>query len=115
VFVRQTPHFFSNNLKSTAPPFKNLAAGSGYTVTGAFERFMDLSVEKGALVFPIMGSMDYEAEARVLLNWNKKGEYWYTARTEEEGETSIMGRLLTLIPLIQNAELKSRIEKVLTE
>lgn len=94
--------------------FKELVSTSGYTMTGAIEKFMHLSVENGALAFPAPKTTDYEAEARILLDWRNKGEHWYTRGSEDEGEISIRGRLLTLLPLISSTELKAQIEKALT-
>jgi hypothetical protein len=42
--------------------FGRLASAHGVTVTGAFERFMSVCVESGALVFPERGVGGFEAE-----------------------------------------------------
>ena len=93
--------------------FKQLVSASGYTVTGALEKFMTVSVENGILTFPTARSLDYEAQAKILLAWYKQGQYWYVG--EDQEEISIPGRLLTLLPLIHSAELKAQIEKALTK
>ncbi len=48
--------------------FKKVTSQGGLTVTGAFERFMKLSVENGALSFPASGKAGCEAQARILLS-----------------------------------------------
>ena len=89
--------------------FRGLASSSGFSVTGAFERFMSVCVENHAVIFPERPSVgDVEAEARILLDWLEKGEYWYHLEREE---LSIQGRLLTLLPKIHNMELKKNIEE----
>jgi len=49
--------------------FKELVAGSGLTVTEAFERFMEACVSARAVTFPTGSRQGVEAEARVLLAW----------------------------------------------
>lgn len=78
-------------------------------MTGAFEKFMRVCIENNVLFFPEKPNVeDVEAEARILLDWLKKGEYWYHLGGEE---LSISGRLLTLLPKVQNRELKKDIEE----
>jgi len=43
--------------------FRRLASSGGCTATGAFERFMRVSVERGALVFPESGVGGCEVKA----------------------------------------------------
>jgi len=89
--------------------FKEVVSACGYSVTGAFEKFMGVCVESNVLVFPEKPNVeDIEAEARIILDWLKKGKYWYRLGGEE---LSISGRLLTLLPKIQNRELKKDIEE----
>jgi len=93
--------------------FKELAAKNGYTVTGAFEKFMASAVEYG-LVFPSANKTEsVEAEARVMLAWLKKGKYWVNLGGGEE--TSTRGRLLELLPKIEDAKLREEIEETLKE
>lgn len=89
--------------------FKRLAAENGLGVTEAFERFMKACVENGVVRFP--GSVDCEAEARVLLAWLRKGEYWYGIHEAEE--ISVPGRLLQMLSKVKDDSLKSEIEEEL--
>lgn len=90
--------------------FKELVSKSGYTVTGALERFMACCVEGGVLAFPVgVGVGDVEAEVRILLDWLGKGEYWY--RGEGGEEVSIQGRLLALLPKVHDVDLKKTVEE----
>lgn len=93
--------------------FKELASKNGYTVTGAFEKFMASAVEFG-LVFPSAVKAEHvDAEARVLLVWLKKDKYWVNLGGKEE--TSTRGRLLELLPKIEDAQLREEIEETLKE
>ena len=88
-----------------------VARFGGYTVTGAFEKFMSGCVEINALVFPDRRIMDFEVEARVLVDWLDKGKHFY--RTDTGIEVNIQGRLLWLLPKINDSALKKVIEDVL--
>jgi len=67
--------------------FKESAAKNGYTVTGAFEKFMASAVEFG-LSFPSAVKTEHmEAEARVMLVWLKKNKYWVNLGGKEETST----------------------------
>jgi hypothetical protein len=90
--------------------FKELTLKNGYTVTGAFEKFMASAVEYG-LVFPSAKTENMEAEARVMLAWLKKDKYWVNLGSGEE--TSTRGRLLELLPKVEDAELRKEIEETL--
>jgi len=91
--------------------FKELASKSGYTVTGAFEKFMASAVEFG-LVFPSPAKKENsEVEARVMLAWLKGGRYWVSLGGGEE--TSTRGRLLELLPNVESADLRLDIEETL--
>lgn len=91
--------------------FKLLAAKSGYTVTGAFEKFMSSSVEFG-LSFPSPAKVEnVESEARIMLAWLKEGRYW--VNLGGGAETSTRGRLLLLLPNILDANLRMDIEETL--
>ena len=94
--------------------FKDLARGSGYSVTGAFEKFMGACVENGVLSFPgpVGAGGDVEAEARVMLAWIKKGQHWYSFESGEK-EFSVEGRLLQLLPLVRDRTLKEQMEESL--
>ena len=89
--------------------FKGLAAQSSLGVTEAFERFMRVCVENGAITFP--EPVDFEAEARVLLAWLRKGDYWYGVYDAEE--ISVTGRLLQLLSKVEDDTLKKEIEEEL--
>ena len=93
--------------------FKTLSSNSGYTVTGAFEKFMTLCVENGSLVFPEAGKVeDVEIQARVLLSWLKGGKTWF----ERGGkDVSVSTALLDLLPQIRDKALKVEVEKTLKE
>jgi hypothetical protein len=79
----------------TYDAFCRLAEKKGLTATGALERFMAGCVQADTLVFADRRVMDYEAEARVLVDWLGKGKYLY--RSEEGAEINVAGRLLTLL------------------
>ena len=91
--------------------FKELASKNGYTVTGALEKFMSCAVQYG-LVFPSAAkNEDVEAEARIMLAWLKKGDYWVSLGGEEE--TSTRGRLLELLPKVKDSTLKMQVAEAL--
>ena len=64
---------------------------------------------KFGLVFPSSKNEAAEAEARVTLSWLKEGKYWVNLRGKEE--TSTRGRLLQLLPKVEDAELRVEIEE----
>jgi len=73
---------------------------------------MSCCVENGVLAFPgAPKTEDSEVEARIMLDWLKKGRLWYVKDSEEE--LSISGRLLTLLPQLHDANLKKEIEEEL--
>ena len=90
--------------------FKDLASKSGYTATGALEKFMADAVKFG-LVFPSARNEAAEAEARVMLAWLKEGKYWVNLGDKEE--TSTRGRLLQLLPKLEDTDLRKDIEETL--
>ena len=90
--------------------FKELASKSGYTVTGALEKFMADSIKYG-LSFPSAKSEAAEAEARIMLTWLKEGKYWVNIGGKEE--TSTRGRLLELLPKVEDTELRRDVEETL--
>ena len=90
--------------------FKELSSKNGYTVTGALEKFMADAVKFG-LVFPSAKNAACEAEARVMLTWLKEGKYW--VNLGDKAETSTRGRLLQLLPKIEDAELRKDVEETL--
>ena len=93
--------------------FKELAQNNGLMVTEAFEKFMKTCVESKALAFSVAAPKSaMEAEARVLLAWLRKGEYWYTLGNNED-EYSVTGRLLQLLSVVEDASLKAEIEEEL--
>ncbi len=91
--------------------FKALASAGGYTVTGAFERFMQICVDGGVLVFPERDVAGFEAEARVLLDWLGKGKRFYRGEVNEE--INVAGRLVSLLTKVRNGELRSNMEDFL--
>jgi hypothetical protein len=97
------PQIYSN--------FKQLASGGGYTVTGVFERFMIGCVEGGVLVFPERGVEGFEVEARVLVDWLRKGKRFY--RGEGGVEVNISGRLVWLLSKVRDSGLRGEMEDVL--
>lgn len=88
-----------------------LAQKEGLTATGALERFMAGCVELEELVYPEQRILDFEREARVLVDWLSKGRYLY--RNEEGVEINIAGRLLALLPKVADNTLKKAIEEAL--
>ena len=93
--------------------FKQLASSGGYTVTGAFERFMSGCVEGEGLVFPERSVEGFEVEARVMVDWLRKGKRFY--RGEGGVEVNISGRLVWLLSKVRDSELRGTMEKVLKE
>jgi hypothetical protein len=91
--------------------FKQLTIDGGYTVTGAFERFMNGCVESGGLVFPEWGVEGFEVEARVLVDWLRKGKHIY--RGDAGVEVNISGRLVWLLPKVHDSKLRAAMEKAL--
>ncbi len=91
--------------------FGRLASAGGCTVTGAFERFMSCCVEGGVLVFPDCGVEGFEAEARVLVDWLRKGRRFY--RGEGGVEVNIAGRLVWLLLRVRDVELRREMEEEL--
>ena len=90
---------------------RKLASVSGCTVTGAFERFMSCCIEAGVLVFPERGLEGFEAEARVLVDWLKKGKRFY--RGDGGEEVNISGRLVWLLHKVRNVKLRGEMEEIL--
>ena len=91
--------------------FGRLVSAGGCTVTGAFERFMSCCVEGGGLVFPEGGTVGFEAEARVLVDWLGKGKRSY--RGEGGVEVNVAGRLVWLLPKVRDAALRGELEETL--
>ncbi len=90
--------------------FKELSSKNGYTVTAALEKFMEDAVKYG-LDFPSAKNAACEAEARVMLAWLKDGKYW--VNLGDKTETSTRGRLLLLLPKVEDADLRKDIEETL--
>lgn len=91
--------------------FKTVAQGSSLMVTEAFEKFMKACVEIGAVEFPQSQARkrETEAEAQVLLTWLHRGRVVYS-RNKDDDYYSIPGRLLQLLPRIEDPALISKIE-----
>jgi hypothetical protein len=66
---------------------------------------------KFGLVFTSAKDEAAEAEARVMLSWLKGDKYWVNFGGKEE--TSTRGRLLQLLPKVQDADLRKDIEETL--
>ncbi len=82
-------------------------------MAAAFERFMQICVDGGALVFPERDVAGFEAEARVLLDWLGKGKRFY--RGEGNVEVNVAGRLVLLLTKVRDSELRKNIENRLKE
>jgi hypothetical protein len=96
--------------------FKETARGSSMMVTEAFEKFMRACVDVGAVKFPESQSRrrDFETEARVLLTWlHKKEFHYYPNRADEDYACSVPGRLLQLLPRIEDEALRREVEEEL--
>lgn len=91
--------------------FRTIAYNHGYTVTSAFEEFMDDCIEAGRIVIPDPTIMDIEAEACVLREWLDRGKIFY--RSTEGEERYVAGRLLYLLPYLKNEALKRLVEESL--
>jgi hypothetical protein len=91
--------------------FKSVASAGGCTATGAFERFMSVCVERALLVFPELNIEGFEVEARVLVDWLRKGKRFY--RSENGVEVNIAGRLVELLLKVRNSELRGQMEDAL--
>jgi hypothetical protein len=83
-----------------------------YVLTVHFDGTVS-AVEFG-LVFPsAVKTEPMDAEARVMLVWLKKDKYWVSLGGK--GETSTRGRLLELLPKIEDAQLREEIKETLKE
>jgi hypothetical protein len=91
--------------------FKTLATKNGYTVTETFEKFMSSSIEFGISFPSPLLVENVESEARIMLAWLKGGRYWVNLGGGVE--TSTRGRLLLLLPAVENTDLKKEIEETL--
>ncbi len=80
-------------------------------MTAAFERFMQICVDGGVLVFPERDVTGFEAEAHVLLDWLGKGKRFY--RGEGNEEINVAGRLVSILTKVRNSELRSSMEDFL--
>jgi hypothetical protein len=101
--VRFEPSLYSS--------FKAVAGASGCTATSAFERFMRSCVEAGSLVFVEKDVLDFEVEARVLVDWLCKGKCFF--RDQDGEEVNVQGRLMSLLPRVHDSVLKGEIEGAL--
>ena len=88
--------------------FKRLADSDGFTVTRAFERFMEVCLGQGAVVFPDYKLEGLEAEARVMLDWVRKGKRFYRYVGKEE--VNVVGRLVFLLTRVRDVGLREDIE-----
>ena len=80
-------------------------------VTEAFEKFMRACVEIGEVKFPEVATPKREAEteARVLLAWLHRRKVWYHLNNEDD-PYSVLGRLLQLLPRIEDDALRNDVE-----
>ncbi len=110
--IKLAKHFYGVRFRpSLYRSFKQLAKTDGYTVTGAFERFMACCLDTKMIVFPDTQILNFKAETHVLLDWLEKGEYHY--RTDNGEEHNIRGRLFWLLPRVADAALEGLIEEAL--
>ena len=91
--------------------FKALAQNGNLMVTEALEKFMRTCVEAGGVVFPesAAGKRGAETESRVLLTWLQRGQLRYHLGNEED-PFSVTGRLLQLLPRVEDSGLRADIE-----
>lgn len=90
--------------------FKKVAGKNGYTVTGAFTRFMMLCVDWDMLVFPEKpGGEGLKSEVKVLLNWIENNRFWYNSASGKA--LSVEGRLLQLLSKVEDKSLLIKIER----
>ncbi len=99
--------------------FKELCREEGLRPSQAVERFMQLTTQKGS----IEGFLDAvekgwdertvanEARVRVLLDWLRKGQYWFYGEGEEE--VSIQGQLYEMMGRISDPKLLGEVEEAL--
>lgn len=93
--------------------FCKIAHSANFTATGAFEAFMAGCVAANSLVFVERQTLDFESEARVLVDWLSKGKHLY--RLDDGKEVNIQGRLLYLLAKVQNKALRGQIEDTLKD
>ena len=72
---------------------------------------MSVCVERALLVFPELNIEGFEVEARVLVDWLRKGKRFY--RSENGVEVNIAGRLVELLLKVRNSELRGQMEDAL--
>ena len=85
-----------------------MARKNGYTAISALEKFM-VDAIRFELAFPSVKEEAAQAEARVMLSWLNDGEYW--VNLGDKAETSTRGRLLQLLPKVENPKLRQEIEE----
>lgn len=72
---------------------------------------METALQHG-LTFPTAAKpQDAETEARIMLTWLQQDRYWYNLTGDKE--LSTIGRLLALLPKVENPKLKHEIEEAL--
>ncbi len=93
--------------------FKELAAQCNLGVTEALEGFMKACVRIQEIKFPEPADSvrDVEVEARILLAWLRKENYWYSI--DSKTQMYVPGRLLQLLPKIENETLRREVEEQL--
>jgi hypothetical protein len=91
--------------------FGRLVSVEGVTLTDALTRFMRECVESEGLVFPEKWTVDFEAEARVLVDWLRKGKRFY--RDDGGEEVNISGRLVWLLLRVRDVKLRGEMEEEL--
>ena len=70
-----------------------------------------MAVLRLTLWFLLCPVLDFEVEARVLVDWLGKGKRFY--RGEDGCEVNIQGRLFSLLGKVHDVALKSDVEKAL--
>lgn len=92
--------------------FKKIVSKNGYTMTGAFTRFMMLCNDLDMLVFPEKPEGEsLKTEVNILLNWIENKRFWYNSTSGKE--LSVEGRLLQLLSKVEDKSLLIKIEKAL--
>lgn len=91
--------------------FSSIVDRSGCTLTASYEKFMNVCVARGELVFPEVKMEAFEAEARVLVDWLGKGKRFYRGGNGEE--VNIPGRLVWLLTRVRDPVLRCDVEEQL--
>lgn len=91
--------------------FTTVAKAGGFTVTEVLTRFMQDCVDADAVIFPEKHLVNFETEARVLVDWLSKGKRFY--RDKGDVEINVQGRLFELLGKVQDTTLLSEMKEAL--